>query len=85
VLVVSDHIYQTVVRHDYAGIDKQLYKPAGSVQVAHKRQRGWLHIPMASGIHQTSPAEQHGTTGDVLSSANNGTSAQIKPLLKQLA
>jgi class 3 adenylate cyclase len=45
VLVVSDHIYQTVVRHGYDGIDDRAYKPLVQLQVGSDPQCGWVHVP----------------------------------------
>jgi len=41
-LVVSDDIYGSVVRHGYAGIDERLFVEAASVKVAGRRHTGWV-------------------------------------------
>jgi hypothetical protein len=41
-LVVSDDIYGSVVRHGYAGIDERLFVEAASVKVAGRRHSGWV-------------------------------------------
>ena len=43
VLVVSDDIYQCVVRHDYPGIDATSFLPLVRVRVAGRPQRGWIN------------------------------------------
>jgi hypothetical protein len=45
VLVVSKEIYETVVKHEYAGISKATYQPDVRLHVAGRRRQGWLHIP----------------------------------------
>ena len=42
VLVVSDHVYQCVVRHGYPGIDAASYVPLVRLRVAGRTQRGWI-------------------------------------------
>ncbi|MET0237795.1 MAG: hypothetical protein ABW224_24365 [Kibdelosporangium sp.] len=44
-LVVSDHIYQSVVRHGYPGIDPETYVPSITVPIAGRHEHGWIHIP----------------------------------------
>jgi hypothetical protein len=48
VLVVSDHIYQSVVRHGYPGIDPDAYSPSVAVPLGGRREHGWIHIPGTS-------------------------------------
>jgi len=43
VLVVSDEIYFTVVRHGY--VDADTYCPLAHVRVAGRPHRGWVHVP----------------------------------------
>lgn len=45
VLVISDEIYRSVVRHGYEGIDHRDFEPLIGPKVADQRLRGWLHIP----------------------------------------
>jgi class 3 adenylate cyclase len=47
VLVVSDDIYRTVVRHRYAGIDDRAFEQTVRVRVAGQQHRGWVHVPPA--------------------------------------
>ena len=42
VLVVSEHIYQCVVRHGYPGIDATSFAPLVRTRVAGRTQRGWI-------------------------------------------
>jgi len=42
VLVVSDDIYQSIVRHSYPGIDATPSVPLVRVRVAGRTQRGWI-------------------------------------------
>ncbi|WP_370943274.1 hypothetical protein AB5J62_29810 [Amycolatopsis sp. cg5] len=45
VLVVSDDLYNSVIRHDYEGIDQRTFEPLVRVRVAGTRHRGWIHVP----------------------------------------
>jgi hypothetical protein len=45
ILVISEDIYSSVVRHGYGGINGQAFHPLVRVQVAGKRYPGWIHIP----------------------------------------
>jgi class 3 adenylate cyclase len=45
VLVVSDDIYRTLIRHQYDGIDDRAFEPIVRVQVGTHRHRGWIHVP----------------------------------------
>lgn len=45
VLVVSDHIHQSVVRHGYTGIDGRTFEPAIDLVVAGLPCRGWVQVP----------------------------------------
>jgi hypothetical protein len=44
VLVISDEIFRTIVRHGY--LDEGRYQPLARVRVADQRRRGWVHIPV---------------------------------------
>ena len=52
ILVISEDIYSSVVRHGYDGIDHQTFHPLVRVQVAGKRYPGWIHIPEPDVRHQ---------------------------------
>src|SRR2546430_4908947 len=45
VLVVSDDIYRTVIRHRYAGIDDRAFEQIVRVNVAGQVYYGWVHGP----------------------------------------
>ena len=45
VLVVSDHIHRSVVRHDYAGIDGRTFEQTIDMVVAGLPCRGWVQVP----------------------------------------
>ncbi|ONI89879.1 hypothetical protein ALI144C_04100 [Actinosynnema sp. ALI-1.44] len=49
VLVVSEDIYESVVRHGYVGIDDTEYEPTVRIRVGGRRRRGWVRIPGAAG------------------------------------
>lgn len=44
VLVVSEHIYRSVVRQGYHGIDAGAFRPLVRVQVGEQVQRGWVQV-----------------------------------------
>ncbi|HEY2265686.1 MAG TPA: hypothetical protein VGI96_23875 [Streptosporangiaceae bacterium] len=52
VLVVSDNIYSSVVRHGYEGIDQRSFHPLVRVIVAGNRHSGWIHLPDDAVQHQ---------------------------------
>ena len=45
ILVVSEDIYGSVVRHGYDGIDHEAFHQMVRVQVAGRRYPGWIHLP----------------------------------------
>jgi class 3 adenylate cyclase len=51
-LVVSANIYNSVVRHGYAGIDQHAFHPLVRVQIAGNRHQGWVHVPDEVARHQ---------------------------------
>jgi hypothetical protein len=46
VLVVSEEIYWSIVRHGYEGIPESGFGPLVRVVVAGRRHRGWVHVPV---------------------------------------
>jgi len=49
VLVASEDLYWSIVRHQYDGIYHETFRPAIRIQVAGRRRRGWVHVPPAYG------------------------------------
>ena len=45
VLVISEDIHRSVVRHGYDGIDHEAFHQMVRVQVAGRRYPGWIHLP----------------------------------------
>jgi hypothetical protein len=45
VLVVSDQIHRSVIRHGYDGIDERAFAPLLRVEVNGEECRGWVHVP----------------------------------------
>jgi class 3 adenylate cyclase len=45
ILVVSDDIHRSVIRHGYDGIDASAFVPQVLFQVGGGLHRGWLHLP----------------------------------------
>jgi class 3 adenylate cyclase len=45
VLVVSDEIHRSIIRHGYPGIDENAFEPLVRVRLAGQRHRGWIHVP----------------------------------------
>jgi hypothetical protein len=52
ILVVSEDIYKSVVRHGYVGIDQHPFRPLVRVQIAGNRYRGWIKLPEEVMRHQ---------------------------------
>jgi hypothetical protein len=46
VLVVSDDIYWSIVRHEYESIPGSAFEPLVRVKVAGRKYRGWVHVPV---------------------------------------
>jgi hypothetical protein len=46
VLVISDEIFRTIIRHGY--LDEGRYRPLVRVRVADQQRRGWVHTPVAA-------------------------------------
>jgi hypothetical protein len=57
VLVVSEDLYHSIVRHHYEGICHETFHPVVRVHVAGRRHRGWVHIPPAYGVLDTACAD----------------------------
>jgi class 3 adenylate cyclase len=49
VLVVSQHIYLSVIRHGYDGIDNSTFEPIVQLEMGDLRQTGWVQVPAAVG------------------------------------
>ena len=45
VLVVSEQIHRSVIRHGYDGIDERAFIPLPRVEVAGEECKGWVHVP----------------------------------------
>ncbi|WP_083268223.1 hypothetical protein [Lentzea guizhouensis] len=45
VLVVSDQIHRSVIRHGYDGVDDWVFVPLPRVEVAGEECKGWVHVP----------------------------------------
>jgi hypothetical protein len=54
ILVVSGDIHSSVVRHGYDGIDQRSFHPLVRVQIAGRRQSGWIYIPGEATRHKVS-------------------------------
>jgi hypothetical protein len=44
-VVASDHIYQSIIRHGYDGIDGDEFLPLVAVTVGFLRRKGWVYLP----------------------------------------
>jgi hypothetical protein len=49
-VVASDYIYQSIIRHGYAGINGDEFLPLVAVTVGILRRRGWVCLPCAPGF-----------------------------------
>jgi hypothetical protein len=45
VLVVSNDIYRSVIRHRYPGIEENAFEPLAPVRLAGQQHRGWIYVP----------------------------------------
>lgn len=61
VLVVSEDIYLSIVRHEYDGIPGSAFVPLVRVTVSGRRHRGWVHIPIPQPLLH---ADEAGVYGD---------------------
>src|SRR6185437_15587630 len=52
ILVVSEDIYRSVVRHGYDGIDRDAFRPMVRVQVGGSRHCGWVRLPGQAAPHR---------------------------------
>ena len=52
VLVVSEDIYWSIVRHEYEGIPGHTFEPLVRVTVAGRRRQGWVHVPAPQLDHE---------------------------------
>jgi hypothetical protein len=50
VLVASDYIYQSIIRHGYDGIDDEEFHQLITVRVGDQRRKGWVHLPRTNGF-----------------------------------
>jgi class 3 adenylate cyclase len=55
VLVVSEEIYWSIIRHGYEGIPESAFEPLVRVAVAGRRHRGWVHVPVPSFTFEQAP------------------------------
>ncbi len=60
-LVVSDYIYESVIRHGYEGIDDEEFHPLVTVNVGRRRRRGWVHLPATARLRL--PVAAHAYAG----------------------
>jgi hypothetical protein len=60
VLVVSEEIYQAIVRHRYDGICDDAFHQMVRVHVAGRRRQGWVHIPAESAVLTSAAEAVHG-------------------------
>jgi hypothetical protein len=57
VVVVSEDLYWSIVRHQYDGICHETFRPAVRIQVGGRRRRGWVHVPPACGLLESADAD----------------------------
>jgi class 3 adenylate cyclase len=66
-LIVSDHFYDTVIRHSPGMINPETFHPA-KVAVKETRTRAWLHMPTSPGQPPRPPSTPWKTTSSTESS-----------------
>jgi hypothetical protein len=63
VLVASEDLYWSIVRHHYDGICHETFQPAVRVHVGGRRRRGWVHVPPACGLLESACVDGAFPTG----------------------
>jgi class 3 adenylate cyclase len=58
-LVASDYMYQSIIRHGYAGIDDEEFLPLVTVNVGDQRRKGWVQLPRTAGYPLPVPAQAY--------------------------
>lgn len=58
-LVASDYIYQSIIRHGYAGIDDGEFFPIVTVNVGGQRRKGWVQLPRTAAYPVPVPAQAY--------------------------
>lgn len=58
-LVASDYIYQSIIRHGYAGIDDGEFFPIVTVNVGNQRRKGWVQLPRTAAYPVPVPAQAY--------------------------
>ena len=67
VVVASEDLYWSIVRHHYEGICHETFRPAVRIQVGGRRRRGWVHVPPVYGL-----LEPAGVNGAALTAPAGG-------------
>jgi class 3 adenylate cyclase len=62
VLVVSEAIYYSVIRHGYAGVNEFHYSPTVSIQLGGRHHRGWLQHAPTLALPPATAADTHSLT-----------------------
>jgi hypothetical protein len=63
ILVVSEDIYRSVVRHGYDGIDSDAFQPMVRVQVGGSRHCGWVQLPGQAAPHRVAELASYRAVG----------------------
>jgi class 3 adenylate cyclase len=63
ILVVSEDIYRSVVRHGYDGIDRDAFRPMVRVQVGGSRHGGWVQLPGQAAPHRVAELASYRAAG----------------------
>jgi class 3 adenylate cyclase len=58
-LVASDQIYRSVIRHGYDGIDERAFVEVAHVEVAGQRHCGWVRVPQEANGHGGTVIDVH--------------------------
>jgi hypothetical protein len=72
VLVVSEDLYWSIVRHQYDGICHETFRPAVRIQVGGRRRRGWVHVPPVYGVLEPTDADGPALPAPVAGAPNLG-------------
>jgi hypothetical protein len=67
ILVVSEDIYRSVVRHGYDGIDRDAFRLMVRVQVGESRHCGWVQLPGPAAPRRVAELASYRATGHLRS------------------
>jgi hypothetical protein len=77
VVMVSEELYWSIVRHQYDGIRHETFHPVVRIQVGGRRRRGWVHVPPAYGLLEPATTDGAAPTARAVGTLPTCTGALI--------